>query len=335
MRYDASWEALMRPGDGNSFFRPSPRMAAHIHPFRSDAAGFLPANAWWLSEMSRLIYRRGPEELGEMAPDRSRNDFLSTAGMRERHFFHKPSVQCGIFSTPPGAKNGFAALVFRGTNGLETWLSNLNTLQVRWPMGGMVHGGFKKEFFRIWAEVAEAMANIDLPFFYTGHSLGGALAVLAASMRPPRAVYTFGAPRVGDPVFAAGLAGVPVYRVANLRDIVPAVPPSRIPFDFRHAGEAILLAAPEIDETEPETESEENPATATEPGGTFATAKGVFSTRRLLPGPPEFLSEHAPINYTVHLARTLCVPRSEWTEERRPSESPPRRADPIRPIVPI
>jgi triacylglycerol lipase len=334
MRYDTGWEAIIHPGDGDSFFRRPPRARRFIGAFRNEARPFRPANAWWLSEMCRLIYRRGPEEIGEQAPERSRADFLAAAGFREHGFFFRPSVQCGIFSTPPGAKNGFAALVFRGTKGLETWLSNLNTLQVRWPRGGMVHGGFKKEFFRVWPEVSEAMADIDLPFFYTGHSLGGALALLAASMRPPRAVYTFGAPRAGDSVFAAGLAEVPVYRIANPRDIVPAVPPSRIPFDFRHVGEPILLTAPEV-ATEAEPSEETEATAAPESMGAFAAVKSAFSTRRILPGPPEFLSDHAPVNYTVHLERLLHASPGQSAETRKPIRPVLRRTGPRPPTVPI
>ncbi|MFP4308526.1 MAG: lipase family protein [Desulfococcaceae bacterium] len=265
--------------------------------------------------MCRLIYRRGREELMDAAPALGRNDILAEVGMREVRFFYKPTVQCGIFATLPGRKKGFAVLVFRGTNGLETWLSNLTTFQVRWPGGGMVHSGFKKEFFKVWPEVAEALEEIDLPLFFAGHSLGGALALLAASMRKPRAVYTFGCPRVGDPAFAAGLDGVPVYRIASLRDIVTGVPPSRIPFDFRHIGEPVFLTpAPD--------------ALASEPSKPVATA-AEFSGRRLIPGPPDFLSEHSPVNYTVHLTRTLleesaaAARKVESRPEFRPRPAPP------------
>lgn len=304
MEFDRSWEALVRPGEGNSFFhRPEEGKAAG--PFRPEKTGYDPANAWWMSEMCRLIYRRGPEEAANGGPRRSRGEILETVGLREVRFFYKPTVQCGIFATRPGRKNGFAALVFRGTNGLETWLSNLTTFQVRWPGGGMVHSGFKKEFFRVWPEVAETLDEIDLPLFITGHSLGGALALLAASMRTPRAVYTFGCPRVGDPVFARRLSEVPVFRIASLRDIVTGVPPSRIPFDFCHVGEPVFL-----------TPAAEAPA----PPNPLAAA-AELSARRLLPGPPDFLSEHAPVNYTVHLARSISPGAESGAETRAESRT--------------
>jgi hypothetical protein len=335
MEYDRSWEALVRPGEGGAFFHSPCRERKGLPPFRRDATAYRPANAWWLSEMCRLIYRRGREELGEAAPDRSRGDILAAVGMRELHFFHKPSAQCGLFSTLPDAKDGFAALVFRGTNGLETWLSNLTTLQVRWPAGGLVHSGFKKEFYRIWPEVAEALDSLSLPVFYAGHSLGGALSVMAASLRPPRAVYTFGAPRVGDAGFAATLSGVPIFRVASDRDIVTGVPPSRIPFDFCHVGESIRLRAGEPETVAPPEARGEGVPDAPAP------ENGDLAARRQFFGPPEFLSEHAPVNYTFHLFRELRAPEPAATDRetdppmaaRRRSRRPP--AGPPRPRAPI
>jgi hypothetical protein len=306
MEFDRSWEALLRPGEGNSFFHRSVN-GRRIAPFRPEKIGYDAANAWWMAEMCRLIYRRGSDEVGEGAARRSRDEILKTVGMREVRFFFKPTVQCGIFATRPGRKKEFAVLVFRGTKGLETWLSNLTTFQVRWPGGGMVHSGFKKEFFRVWPEVAETLEEIDLPLFIAGHSLGGALALLAASLQTPRAVFTFGCPRVGDGVFAARLSDIPVYRIASLRDIVTGVPPSQIPFDFCHIGEPVFLT----------------PATEALPPPNPLAAAAEFSARRLLPGPPDFLSEHAPVNYTVHLARSIGA-----TPESR-SDAAPENAIPF------
>src|SRR3954447_21195474 len=68
----------------------------------------------------------------------------------------------------------------------------------------------------------------DKPLFLTGHSMGGALAVLTACRlakmgRPPAAVYTYGAPRVGDRAFCAGYS-IPTYRVVNRLGLVPEMP---------------------------------------------------------------------------------------------------------------
>ena len=69
-----------------------------------------------------------------------------------------------------------------------------------------------------------------LPLFITGHSLGGALALLTTKLIAPDvngACYTFGAPRVGNYSYFEEVK-TPVYRVVNSSDIVPRVPPGAI-----------------------------------------------------------------------------------------------------------
>jgi alpha-beta hydrolase superfamily lysophospholipase len=165
----------------------------------------------------------------------------------------------------------FAALVFRGTTGrLSNWLSNLDMVACEWPAGGNVHRGFMNILMELWDPIAAALEVIEKPLYYTGHSLGGALATLAASLRPPCAVYTFGAPRIGDVEFAQTLASVPVFNVFNPKDIVPELPPVNRRIRFTHAGTIVRNA-------------EINP-----PHRGFAQA-------------PSFLANHAPLNYTAQL----------------------------------
>lgn len=229
--------------------------------------------------MSRLIYRLDETEVGPDAPRPDRNAFLSRVGLHETFTRRNGSNLCAVMVADAAVHDPFAVLVFRGTRGFEGWFSNLNAAQTPWPFGGAVHGGFKADFLGLWEETADALLSLDLPLFYTGHSLGGALAVLAASVLPPRAVYSFGAPRPGDAVFARGLRRVPVYRLELPKDIVPTVPPSVIPFHFDHPGTPVIL-----DPFPPEE---------------CAAAHRRFSD------PPEFLSSHAPVNYTAAIERRL------------------------------
>jgi triacylglycerol lipase len=77
------------------------------------------------------------------------------------------------------------------------------------------------------------MVRVNKPLYITGHSLGAALATLAAvdiaAHYRPRTmeVYTFGGPRVGDPYFAFAHNGlVPVHqRIFNDNDLVVHLPP--------------------------------------------------------------------------------------------------------------
>ena len=68
----------------------------------------------------------------------------------------------------------------------------------------------------------------DKPLFITGHSLGGALATIAAKKLSHEggiaACYTFGSPRVGDEEWIADIK-TPVYRLVNAADCVTMLPP--------------------------------------------------------------------------------------------------------------
>jgi triacylglycerol lipase len=93
--------------------------------------------------------------------------------------------------------------------------------------------------------------------FITGHSLGGALAILCAlefcrQRLPVAAVVTFGQPRVGDGNFAelydltqptdgiaAGFLDEITFRVVNQNDIVPRTPGCLM--GYRHCGQEVFL----------------------------------------------------------------------------------------------
>ncbi len=132
----------------------------------------------------------------------------------------------------------FAVLCFRGTQQVRDWLTNIRASpapianpQTNTGQIGNMHRGFHDAFQSAEPEIRkrlEAKDVVALPLFVTGHSLGGALAVVATwylSSKRLAACYTFGAPRVGD----TGLLGwfrTPIYRIVNAADPVPFVPPS-------------------------------------------------------------------------------------------------------------
>ena len=81
-----------------------------------------------------------------------------------------------------------------------------------------------------------------LGFTFTGHSLGGALAVLAGSLVESAEVYTFGGPRVGNADFCAAVTtgGPPRYRrYVNYRDPVCHVPPRLL--GYRDCGHTYFI----------------------------------------------------------------------------------------------
>jgi hypothetical protein len=108
-----------------------------------------------------------------------------------------------------------------------------------------VANGFAVAAAAVSDQIAEIIATsqANKPIFVTGHSLGGALAVLCAEKINAthfgriRAVYTFGMPRPGDAAFATAynqLLGMRTYRLVYGNDVVPTVAPSFL--GFRHVG---------------------------------------------------------------------------------------------------
>lgn len=126
---------------------------------------------------------------------------------------------------------------------LQDWLNDADFAPDGDPELGQVHKGFRDSFYALWPgiqgeiKIWQAAGKIGpgTKVFVTGHSKGGALAMLAAlklkaeKLLPVTEVVTFAAPRAGGADFAAryaaqGIAGV---RYENQDDMVPLVPLDR------------------------------------------------------------------------------------------------------------
>ena len=118
-------------------------------------------------------------------------------------------------------------------------LADLKMFPVKHHISGRVHRGFYAEYDKVIPGIKEALTKHnkkgDKTVWVTGHSLGGAMAVLvAAELRPNGGLHTFGQPRVGNAEFLKALDGIKYYRYRNNNDIVTAVPPSWL--FFKHGG---------------------------------------------------------------------------------------------------
>src|SRR5438067_1011624 len=113
-----TWDDLLRPGEANNFFNPPPDGT----PFRAEITAFDAGNAWWLMELSRLIYCR------ERA---SRAAFLLRAKLEELDFIEdrKSETQCCLVAPPSRA---WAALVFRGSENIRDWPTNAQFIMTPW-----------------------------------------------------------------------------------------------------------------------------------------------------------------------------------------------------------
>jgi len=157
----------------------------------------------------------------------------------------------GLMGHNPTSRTAF--LSFRGTSDIAEWVANVDAIPDDYrPVSGFgqVHSGFQDvyELVRqnIAANLATATAGCD-QILITGHSLGAALAVLAApdvarNMAPntiePRLI-TFAGPRVGLSDFVASFnaAVESCFRVVNFLDLVPYLPPT----PYVHVGAQITV----------------------------------------------------------------------------------------------
>ncbi len=129
----------------------------------------------------------------------------------------------------------------RGTEptALNDVVADLKMFPVEHHLGGRVHRGFYDEYVKVIPSIKEALTKHDKKgtktVWVTGHSLGGAMAVLvAAELQPNGGLHTFGQPRVGNKEFLNCVSELSYYRYRNNNDLVTAVPPSWL--FFRHGG---------------------------------------------------------------------------------------------------
>ncbi|HEX5374368.1 MAG TPA: lipase family protein [Aquabacterium sp.] len=266
-----TWSDLLRPGDASDFFK---RQA--MPAFDPGTADFIPGNALWLAELSRIIYRRDVQEQ-RVPPHPQRSRFLDEVGLRTLGFYACARVGAQAMLVQSDVLPTYAALVFRGTEqdprdlitDLDVGLATLSRRSVG------VHRGFQRALDSIWPNIEARLRTLTCPVFYTGHSLGAAMAILAAVRRAPRAVYAFGAPRVGNALFAAQTTDLTIHRVVHGADLVTALPPTLL--GYRHVGSRHLL-----------------------PAQTIPQAPLSLRWRQ----PPRRLADHAPIHYVDALDKS-------------------------------
>ncbi|MBI1791157.1 MAG: lipase family protein [Acidobacteria bacterium] len=203
------------------------------------AEGHSAKNALRLGEAAAVAYQTG-QDIAQWAAERD----------LDSRFFDEGKIQ------------GFTAqddrlvlAVFRGTDQLEDWGINLNAAPERpraASIRGELHSGFYESLLKVWdSRVAPALRDRGVrKVWITGHSLGGALAALAAAQAemvegvPVQGLYTYGQPRVGNKAFMDqfnGVLGSRAFRYVNDKDVVPRVP--LLAMGYRHAREEMFFLA--------------------------------------------------------------------------------------------
>lgn len=215
------------------------------------------ASATFLCEASALAY------LGEAAGKKA---FQEQLGLDAR-LFSADNTQAWL-----GTNADHIVVAFRGTES-PTSLDGLKDILITDAMnllvvpegrlgldlaaagvGARFHKGFVDAIGAIWPELSPAVEaevkNCDRPVWITGHSLGGALALLAAWLLKRKfigveEVCTFGAPMIGNrtacEAFNREFAGK-IHRYVNGRDPVPKLPGlSLVANEFVHVDRERLL----------------------------------------------------------------------------------------------
>jgi triacylglycerol lipase len=156
-------------------------------------------------------------------------------GVTGAYILNKPHVMA-VYAAGKGAYQGQAFAAFKGTANLYDGLTDLNTGVQSSHTGQLVHQGFYRAFDSVLDELQLFVSRLKgvTTLHCVGHSLGGAIATLAADWVKASAtvaqvrLYTFGSPRVGLQLFASTctqrLQAANIFRAYHKTDPVPMVP---------------------------------------------------------------------------------------------------------------
>lgn len=144
---------------------------------------------------------------------------------------------------------GFHVLSFRGTEPthLVDVLTDALVEKHIWNIDEdeWVHRGFFLSIDVLWPELSERLSTLEGDLYVTGHSLGGAIAVLAgrrildSELASPtlQGIYTFGQPMVGNKEFAQQSQSLNLHRHVYDPDLVAYLPPIGVGAgDYVHFG---------------------------------------------------------------------------------------------------
>ncbi|WP_308312599.1 lipase family protein [Streptomyces sp. ISL-11] len=201
------------------------------------ATGYSPAHAYWLARAADLAYK----DESTIAAEVGRWGF---GRVRHHRTTFRPPFPLEDTQAYTMAGDHMIITAFRGTEPaqIRDWLSDATTPPWPGPANkGFVHYGFGEALESVFPEVKKTLAEFrdnGQTVWFTGHSLGGALAMLAGArlyFEDPNlladGVYTFGQPRTCDLTLAGACDKAftrRTYRFVNNNDIVAQLPPEPV-----------------------------------------------------------------------------------------------------------
>jgi triacylglycerol lipase len=238
------------------------------------------ASAIFLAEASQAAY---PDHLP-----------VWSSSLESKALFNRGNIQ-GYWV----ADGEVALLAFRGTDNLRQWLRDARIAPTTHAWG-RVHVGFHTGLAEVELDMPafDAVAAKAKHVWITGHSLGGALAVLAAARLKMKGidsrVYTFGQPAMGAFDFAerfdAELPGR-LIRFINQSDIVARLPPA-LPFlNYEHCGHVKRIVRPGVLEARRNSEASNPPPEIDETPPPPATEAEEASLLAALDANPDLFDE--------------------------------------------
>ncbi len=191
-------------------------------------------NARWAAKAAQLVYQDSS----------AIRQTVKAWGFSRMHYLDRRETQAFVM-----CDNNLILVAFRGTEPvkLRDWMTDIDLALTPFPCGrGRVHAGFWRALSYVWTDLLEIIRQEQTTgqsLWFTGHSLGGALATLATARlrleydKPVNGLYTFGQPRVGDRDFAMYFNQdfkSRAFRYVNNNDVVTRVPTRKM--DYSHIG---------------------------------------------------------------------------------------------------
>lgn len=271
--------------------------------FEANADNLSLANAWWLCNLSHLAYY---DEV-DVVPILKRVGLTFEAFIDDRKEQDSQGKLIKDTQALIASNEEAIMLVFRGTepDAIKDIFADAKLPLVDFPGKGKVHSGFYQalsgDCWQHILDVLQRRENRNKALWISGHSLGAALAMIAAAHLEPAGIYNFGSPRVGDSVFCSNFDTMNFHRFANCSDLVTQVPLKDL-FDYQHAGTLQYFDASGQLHTEPNQNFIDNDQFKARWLYPFQALPIPFLNSKLL---FRTLADHAIVNYAYNIWKNL------------------------------